>query len=128
MPPPTGLGSAAPAASPNPPEVLGSAALAASPTDSIFPQSLRLLIDNPELSEGVYDLRVWQHQGSTPVRLGRYLSMALRHRARRLGMVLDQEGFVDMTDLLNVPQFRNACPIVGTLHWVVHTNPKQRSV
>ena len=93
MLPPVGHGSAASTASPNPPEVLGSAALAASPTDPIFLQALRQLIDNPDLSEGVYNPRVWQHQASTPVRLGKYLSMALRHRARRLGMVLDQEGF-----------------------------------
>ena len=107
-------------------EVTGSAALAVRPTDPRFLQALRTLIFSPQLAQNYYGDQEWNYRASVPVILGKYLAMVLRHRAVRMGVYLDEEGYVSVSDLLREQTFLNNCPDAGTFHWVVLTNPKGR--
>ncbi|XP_054827333.1 tRNA 2'-phosphotransferase 1 [Eublepharis macularius] len=58
------------------------------------------------------------------VRLSKALSYALRHGADKLGLHMGPDGFVDVAEVLCLPQFKAWSP--GDVQRVVETNDKQR--
>ncbi|XP_053134171.1 tRNA 2'-phosphotransferase 1 [Hemicordylus capensis] len=58
------------------------------------------------------------------VRLSKALSYALRHGADKLGLHMESDGFVDVTEILGLPQFKAWS--LEDVQRVVETNNKQR--
>ncbi|XP_034954392.1 tRNA 2'-phosphotransferase 1 isoform X2 [Zootoca vivipara] len=58
------------------------------------------------------------------VRLSKALSYVLRHGAEKLGLQMELDGFVDVAEVLHLPQFK-AWTLEDVQH-VVETNEKQR--
>ncbi|XP_060116442.1 tRNA 2'-phosphotransferase 1 isoform X2 [Heteronotia binoei] len=58
------------------------------------------------------------------VRLSKALSYALRHGADKLGLQMGPDGFVDVAEILRLPQFKAWC--LDDVQRIVETNDKQR--
>ncbi|KAJ7307362.1 hypothetical protein JRQ81_009375 [Phrynocephalus forsythii] len=65
--------------------------------------------------------KAWQ---DPDVRLSKALSYALRHGADQLGLAMGPDGFVDVAEVLRLPQFRPWS--LDDVQRVVETNDKQR--
>lgn len=59
-------------------------------------------------------------------RLSKYLSLVLRHQPASLGIVLDENGWTDVTILLQKMQVSNPEMNAALLEYIVDTNVKQR--
>ena len=91
-----------------------------------FLRQLYQYINTPSLNKDHFPAESWGNHNSRPVRLGKFLSMLLRHRSKEFGISADAAGFVDLADVCRIPAFQLRCSSAAELHWVVRNNPKGR--
>lgn len=60
------------------------------------------------------------------IKTSKFLSLVLRHRPNRIGITLDEAGWVDVDALLAACEAHNRPIARETLHRVVATNDKRR--
>lgn len=62
----------------------------------------------------------------THIRTSKFLSLVLRHQPEAIGMTLDEEGWLDINDLIANANVRGKKLSLELLHEVVATNDKKR--
>jgi len=60
------------------------------------------------------------------VKVSRFLSLVLRHEPEKIGLTLDDEGWVSVVELLRAFEAHGFDLTLGELQEVVHTNDKKR--
>jgi len=60
------------------------------------------------------------------VRISKFLSLALRHKPQTIGLILDENGWVDTDDLLLKLSKHDHALSLEELKWVVENNDKKR--
>lgn len=65
-------------------------------------------------------------QSKSDIKLGRFLSLVLRHDPQAAGISLDEHGWADVQDLLSGVRWTGRSIDMETLERIVRENKKQR--